>query len=75
LPEGVEFHLVKADKGPQAGKYVIVWVIDSVETRNRLFGAPGGPAPEHTDVEKALIAKFSTLVSVSTWGDYVVVGE
>ena len=73
--EGIEIHLLKGDKGDRVGQYVVLFLMDSVETRNRAYGPPGGPEPERSEAEKAVIAKYASLVSTSSWADYVVVGE
>jgi hypothetical protein len=73
--EGVELYLLKGDKGERVGKYVILFVIDSVEVRNRVFGPPGGPSPGLPEAVKAAVAKYRTFATSSGWADYVVVGE
>jgi hypothetical protein len=72
--EGTEVYLVKGDKGERVGEYVAVYVFDSVEARDRLFGPPGGTAPGLSEEMKKAAAKLGTFVK-SSFTDYVVVGK
>ncbi len=75
LAEGAETYLLKGDKGERVGKYVFLFAFDSVEARNQIWGPPGGPAREWSEADRELWAKYGTLATVSSWADYVVVGE
>ena len=39
-------HVLKADRGERAGKYAVIWEIPSVESRDHVRSAPGGPISE-----------------------------
>jgi hypothetical protein len=76
----VEMYLLKGDKGERVGKYLVLLAMDSVETRNRIYGPPGGPPPERSEAQRkaneAIVAKYRTLGTTSwPFTDYVVVGE
>ena len=62
-------------KGERVGKYVLLFVIDSVEARNQIYGPPGGPSPESSEAVKAMRAKAGTFATSGGFTDYVVVGE
>jgi hypothetical protein len=72
--EGGEIYVAIGDKGKRVGEYVLVWVFDSVEARDRFAGAPGSLAPEFSEEDKQKLAKYRTFC---TWSftDYVVLGK
>jgi hypothetical protein len=72
--EGVETYLAKGDKGERVGQYVLIYLIDSVESRDRSFGPPSGPSPEFSEEAKEALAKGDTLCTTK-FTDYVVVGK
>ncbi len=43
---GWKGYVTKADRGEQAGKYFVIWEIDSVEQRDRFFPDTGQPTEE-----------------------------
>ena len=45
-PEGLNFRVFKADRGPRNGRYMILIEIDSVEVRDRIFPIGGEDPPE-----------------------------
>ena len=55
---GVEFHLLKADRGVREGELIFMLVFDGVETRDRYFPQPGRASEE-------LIAMIQPLCSLS----------
>jgi hypothetical protein len=55
---GVEFALLKAERGPRAGEYQFMMVFDSVETRDRYF-------PEETRASEELVALIQPLRALS----------
>ena len=55
---GVEFALLKAERGSEAGEYQFMMVFDSIETRDRYF-------PEETRASDELIAVIQPLRSLS----------
>jgi hypothetical protein len=55
---GVEFHVLKADRGVRESEFIFMMVFDDVETRDRYF-----PQPDHPSDE--LIALIRPLQSLS----------
>ena len=69
-PEGLNFRVFKADRGPRNGRYMILIEIDSVEVRDRIFpienadsaevlaamtqGTPAGRPVQPVDVARAV---------------------
>jgi hypothetical protein len=56
--DGVEFALLKGERGRLAGEYQFLMVLDSVETRDRYF-------PEETRASEELIALIQPLRQLS----------
>ena len=56
--DGVEFALLKGERGAQAGEYQFLMVFDSVETRDRYF-------PGETAVSEELVALVRPLHELS----------
>jgi hypothetical protein len=79
--EGMQVFLLKGDKGPRAGKYIQIIVLDSVEVRNRLWGspeAPPGTGEGWTAEVREILEKIGALATMSGppgWTDYVVIGK
>lgn len=78
--EGVEFYLLKGDRGDRDGKYLWVMEIESVERRDQLFPSPGEMSPEVQQFFAqygAMLEKWATFATpmdtITT--DYVVVGK
>jgi hypothetical protein len=53
---GVEFHLLKADRGEREGKFLFMMVFDSLETRGRYFPGHNRPSAELLAIIKPLQA-------------------
>jgi hypothetical protein len=78
---GWKWYLAKADRGAHAGKYALIFEIESVEARNRYAPESG----EFEEAERALAphagvfeqwGKLSTVPGIDTvFTDYVVLGE
>ena len=73
--------LLKADRGQRAGKYLIMFEIESVEVRNRYFPTAGERSEEarqftqqHPEIA-AMFEKWSSLASPpgEVYTDYIVV--
>jgi len=78
--EGVEFYLLKGDRGDREGKYLWVMEIESVEARDRLFPSPGELSEEvrqFFESYAAVLEKWETLATPVDviYTDYVVVGK
>jgi hypothetical protein len=78
--EGVEFYLLKGDRGDREGKYLWVMEIESVEARDRLFPSPGessGEVRQFFESYAAVLEKWETLATPIDviYTDYVVVGK
>lgn len=56
--DGVDFALLKGERGARAGEYQFVMIFDSVETRDRYF-------PEETRPSEELIALIQPLQELS----------
>jgi hypothetical protein len=74
--------LLKADRGQRAGKYLVIFEIESVELRDRYFPTPGQQSEEarqftqHHPEVAAMFEKWRTLASPpgEIYTDYLVVG-
>ena len=73
--------LLKADRGQRAGKYLVIFEIESVEVRDRYFPTAGERSEEawqfthqHPEIA-AMFEKWSTLTSPpgEVYSDYIVV--
>ena len=78
--EGWKEYLLKGDRGDREGKYLWMIEIESVETRDRVFPAPGElskEAQQFLEAQAAVFEKWATMAtamdSIST--DYVVIGK
>jgi hypothetical protein len=78
---GWTVHLLKADRGPRAGKFLVLFEIETVEARDRYFPTEGQESEEFTrfmDQHPEVAAawqKSSTLEAADVTSDYLVVGE
>jgi len=75
--EGHAISVAKADRGTHAGKYILVFEIESVEARDRYFPAPdvlSEEAKRASEGSEALFEKLDSLYS-STFTDYVVIAQ
>ena len=75
--EGNTISVAKGDRGTHAGKYIIVFEIESVEARDRYFPAPdvlSEEAKRASEGREALFEKLDSLYS-STFTDYVVIAQ
>ncbi len=71
---GVEFHLLKADRGERDGKYLFLMLFDSVETRDRYFPGHNRPSPELLALIKPLqsLSEKWDRLSARSKTDYVI---
>jgi len=81
-PAGWKTYYLKGDRGDRAGKYLVLIAIDSVETRDHYFPAPGELSAaaqqyfdQRSESEQAVAAKLDTLVTPvgESYTDYVVI--
>jgi hypothetical protein len=77
---GWKSHLLKADRGARAGKYLIMFEIESVEARDRFFPRPDEGSEEwdryleqHPEVPAAF--ERAGYSETNVWTDYVTLGE
>jgi hypothetical protein len=78
--EGIESYLLKGDRGDREGKYLWVFEIESVETRDRYFPSPGKASEEAQQffaTHAAVFEKWDTFATPINviYTDYVVVGK
>ena len=85
--EGWEHYLLKGDKGEKGGKYIMMYVIESVESRERFVTGMGVLSEEGQQYVESIqrvygevMKKWDTFVTTGFgWGspatDYVVVGK
>jgi hypothetical protein len=80
LPElpGWKTHLLKGDRGARAGKYLILFEMDSVEARDRFFPGPDQGSEEwdrHVEQHPEIPAAFEKAgwSETNIWTDYVFV--
>jgi hypothetical protein len=78
---GWKTHLLKGDRGARAGKYLVLFEIESLEARDRYFPRPGEESEEftrffeqHPDAAAAL-EKLHWGRSADITTDYVAVAE
>jgi hypothetical protein len=78
---GWTVHLLKGDRGPRAGKFLVLFEIESIEARDRYFPDEGVESEEFTrfmDQHPEVAAawqKSSTFEAADLTSDYLVVGE
>ena len=72
--EGFTISVAKGDRGVHAGKYIMVYEIESIATRNRYFPAPGMLSEEAQQASARALPVFEKLASLcsSAFSDYVV---
>lgn len=78
--EGINFYLLKGDRGDREGKYLVVYEIESVEVRHQYFPAPGEMSKEVQQwfaTAAAAMEKWATFATPTNviYTDYVVVGK
>ena len=72
---GVEFHLMKGERGERTGKYIEYIVFDSIEDRNRWFpenGKSSEEAKQAFDNMREIQDRMMKMVSSHTFTDYIV---
>jgi hypothetical protein len=72
---GVEFHLLKGERGKRTGKYIEFVVFDSLEERNRWWpekGKSSEAAKQAFDNMREIQDRMMKMVSSHTFTDYVV---
>lgn len=62
---GVEFHLLRADRGHREGEFVFLMVFDDAETRDRYFPEPDRPSAELLELIRPLGALSETWEGLS----------
>jgi hypothetical protein len=74
---GVEFHLLKADRGEREGKFLFMMVFDSLETRDRYFPGHNQPSAELLAIIKPLqaLSQIWDRLSEREKTDYVLLEE
>lgn len=74
---GWKASLGKGDRGDQAGNYLLMWELESVERRAEVMPAPGQPSEEGRRYIEATATLWQTLDKMATrqgsFTDYVVV--
>jgi hypothetical protein len=78
--EGMEFYLLKGDRGDREGRYLTLYKLESVETRDRLFPSPGEwseAIQQFIETHAALYEKWETFATPENviYTDYVVVSK
>jgi hypothetical protein len=75
--EGFTAYVAKGDRGAHAGKYILVFEIESTEARDRYYPAPDMPSEEAQRASEGSAALFEKLDSLcsSTFTDYVVIAK
>jgi hypothetical protein len=78
---GWTVQLLRGDRGPRTGKFLLLFEIESLEARDRYFPNEGQPSEEFTsflDQHPKLAAameKSSTLEAADLTADYLLVAE
>ena len=84
---GLDYLLLKADRGNWEGRYLDLLSFESLDSRNTYFPTENSPYPEwqkviqawDLEVDPGLLAEFSfnpwTGEGMTYWGDYVFIGE
>jgi hypothetical protein len=77
---GWKAYLLKADRGERAGKYLLMYEVESVETRDRYFPRPDEQSEEvqrfleqHSEVAAAMQKSSAFETEPHLWSDYIVV--
>lgn len=69
-------HVAKADRGERAGKYAVIWEVESVESRNRYIPVPGEFSQEMRDLLEPDFTRLGEKLSMYIEGwpftDYIV---
>jgi hypothetical protein len=78
---GWRAYLLKGDRGERAGKYLVMYEVESVEARDSYFPAPAEQSEkvqqfleQHPAVAAAMEKSNAFESEPDTWTDYVVVG-
>ena len=78
--EGMNFYILKGDRGDREGKYMGIFELESVERRDQLFPSPGemsSEAQKFLETHAAVFEKWETYATpmdiITT--DYVVIGK
>jgi len=75
--EGFTTSVAKGDRGVHAGKYILVFEVESTEARDRAFPTSGTPSEEVQRASESAAAMFEKMDSLcsSTFTDYVVIAK
>lgn len=75
--KGMDMHLLKCNRGDEAGNFIFMFEFDSVETRDRYFPDFNTPGPELLPLLNGLqpVAKVWDAMSDRIKNDYVVLDE
>ena len=82
-PDGWRTLVLKGDRGPRSGKYLMIFEIDSLELRDRLYPEEGHADREenerfdheHPESAAALERLAAMIVDLNIATDYVVLAE
>lgn len=82
-PEGWRTLVLKGERGPRSGNYLMIFEIDSIEARNRLYPEEGHPYQEederfdqeHPESAAAWERLSAMIVDLDVATDYVVIAE
>lgn len=82
-PEGWRTLVLKGDRGPRSGKYLMIFEIDSLEARDRLYPEEGHANQEederfdreHPESAAAWERLSAMIVDLNVATDYVVIAE
>lgn len=82
-PEGWRTLVLKGERGPRSGKYLMIFEIDSLEARNRFYPEEGHAAMEenarfdqqHHETAAARERLLEMIVDLDVATDYVVIAE
>jgi hypothetical protein len=82
-PEGWRTVVLKGDRGPRSGKYLMIFEIDSPEARDRFYPEEGRANQDeidrfdqaHPESAAAFDRLFAMIVDLEVATDYVVIAE
>lgn len=74
---GVNFYIMKGDRGDMKGHYIFVWVFDTIERRNEYYPAEGQPTQKFNDLFEPLRGLDEKLQAFldeeESYTDYIVI--
>ncbi len=79
--QGWKTYLLKGDRGERAGKFLLLFEVESVEARDRYYPRPEEESEEarrfgeqHPEVTAVLQKYAASMSKPHSWTDYIVVG-